>query len=129
MFMNIYTIKELTREFKVTARTLRHYEEIGILKPARQGQTRIYSETDKERLEFTLLSKQLGFSLAGLAELFALYDDSQIEETQLFRLIQLLRAKKRELEIKQTSLEQMKNQIDSYEQQCLQHIMDKGLIS
>ena len=122
-------IKELTREYNITARTLRHYEDLGILKPTRQGQTRIYSETDKQRLEFTLSSKTLGFALTDLAELFELYDDSQSEETQLFRLIQLLRAKKRELEIKQTNLEKIKNQIDTYEQQCLQHIMDKGLIS
>ena len=125
----MYTIKELTRSSKVTARTLRHYEDIGILKPGRRGQTRIYSETDKQRLEFTILSRELGFALADLAELFELYDDSQVEETQLFRLIQLLRAKKRKLEIKQTNLERMKEQIDAYEQQCLKHIVDKGLIS
>lgn len=123
------TIQELTREYHVTARTLRHYEDLGILKPARHGQTRLYSDTDKERLEFTILSKSLGFALADLAELFELYDDSQSEETQLFRLIQLLRAKKRALEIKQTNLEIIKKQIEQYEQQCLQHIMDKGLIS
>ena len=125
----MFTIKELTKQCNVTARTLRHYEELGILNPTRQGQTRIYSETDKQRLEFTILSKALGFALADLAELFELYDDSQTEETQLFRLIQLLRAKKRELELKQTKLELIKEQIDNYEQQCLQHIMDKGLIS
>ena len=71
----------------------------------------------------------LGLALADLAELFELYDDSQSEETQLFRLIQLLRAKKRELEIKQTNLEIVKEQIDTYERQCLKQIMDKGLIS
>ena len=125
----MFSIKELTKECNVTARTLRHYEDIGILNPTRLGQTRIYSDTDKQRLEFTILSKSLGFALADLAELFELYDDSQSEETQLFRLIQLLRAKKRALEIKQTNLEIIKKQIDSYERQCLQHIMDKGLIS
>ena len=123
------SINDLTRKFNVTARTLRHYEELGILKPSRQGQTRIYSETDEQRLEFTIMAKSLGFALADLSELFELYDDSQTEETQLFRLIQLLRAKKRALEIKQKNLESIKKQIDTYEQQCLQHIMDKGLIS
>ena len=125
----MYSIKDLTKKYSVTARTLRHYEDIGILSPARHGQTRIYSDTDKQRLEFTILSKTLGIALADLAELFELYDDSQSEETQLFRLIQLLRAKKRELEIKQANLERVKEQIETYEQQCLKHIMDKGLIS
>ena len=125
----MFGIKDLTKECNVTARTLRHYEEIGILNPTRHGQTRVYSDTDKQRLEFTLLSKTLGLALADLAELFELYDDSQSEETQLFRLIQLLRAKKRELEIKQTNLEIVKEQIDTYERQCLKQIMDKGLIS
>ena len=127
--IKMFTIKDLTTEFQVTARTLRHYEELGILKPTRKGQTRFYSDTDKQRLEFTILSKRLGFALADLSELFELYDDSQTEETQLFRLIQLLRAKKRELKIKQTNLEIIQKQIEDYEQQCLQHIMDKGLIS
>ena len=125
----MFTIQDLSREFHVTARTLRHYEELGILKPTRKGQTRFYSETDKQRLEFTISSKNLGFALSDLSELFELYDDSQTEETQLFRLIQLLRTKQRELKIKQGNLELIKQQIDGYEQQCLQHIMDKGLIS
>ena len=125
----MFTIKELSKLHSVTPRTLRHYEDLGILKPKREGQTRLFSQTDKQRLEFTLQAKALGFSLTDLAQLFELYDEFQTEETQLFRFIQLLRTKKRELELKQSNLESIREQINTYEQQCLEHIKDKGLIS
>ena len=125
----MFTIKQLAKEFNTTPRTLRYYEELNIIKPTREGSQRIYSKVDKQRLEFTLQAKELGIALSDMAEIFELYDESQKEETQLFRFIQLLRAKQRELEQKQTNLEIMKKQIDEYEQQCLQHIKDKGLIS
>ncbi len=125
----MFTIKQLAKEFNITARTLRYYEELNIIKPRREGNQRVYNRTDKQRLEFTLQAKELGIALSDLAEIFELYDESQKEETQLFRFIQLLRAKQRELDQKQTHLEIIKKQIDEYEQQCLQHIKDKGLIS
>ncbi len=125
----MFTIKQLAKEFKITARTLRYYEELGILNPKREGTNRLYSKLDKDRLKFTLQAKELNIALADLAEIFQLYDESQKEDTQLFRFIQLLRAKKRELEHKQESLEIIKKRIEEYEQHCLQHIKDKGLIS
>ena len=125
----MFTIKQLAKEFNTTPRTLRYYEELKIIKPKREGSQRIYSQTDKQRLEFTLQAKELGIALSDLTEIFELYDESQKEETQLFRFIHLLRAKQRELELKQANLEIIKKQIDEYEQQCLQHIKDKGLIS
>ena len=125
----MYNIKQLASEFEITARTLRHYEDIGILKPGRSGNNRIFTNQDKTRLEFTLKARELGFSLSELAELFELYDDSQAEETQLFRFMHLLRTKKRELDLKQKELQKIRQQIEDFEAQCLQHIKDKGLFS
>ena len=125
----MFTIKQLAKEFEITPRTLRYYEELGILKPKRIGSNRNYTKTDKDRLTLTLKAKELGIALADLAEIFELYDESQNEDTQLFRFIQLLRTKKRELEQKQTNLEIIKKQINEYERHCLQHIKDKGLIT
>ncbi len=125
----MFTIKQLAKEFHTTARTLRYYEELNIIKPKRDGNKRIYNNLDKERLELTLQAREIGINLADLAEIFTLYDESQNEETQLFRFIQLLRAKQRELDHKQENLEIIKKHIDEYEQHCLQHIKDKGLIS
>lgn len=78
-----YSISELAREFDVTTRSIRFYEDQGLLNPARQGQTRIYSRQDRVRLKLTLRGKRLGFSLADIRDLFDLYDADKSSRTQL----------------------------------------------
>ncbi len=75
--MPTYAIRELTQEFEVTARTLRFYEDKGLLTPIRQGVTRIYSEKDRVRLELTLRGKRLGFSLEEIKDIIEMYDPDQ----------------------------------------------------
>ncbi|ELM3649002.1 MerR family DNA-binding transcriptional regulator, partial [Aeromonas salmonicida subsp. salmonicida] len=65
-----YSISELAHEFDITPRTIRYYEDEGLITPTREGQTRIYSHKDKIRLKLTLRGKRLGFSLAEIRELF-----------------------------------------------------------
>jgi len=69
-----YTIRELTKEFAVTARTLRHYEDEGLIAPARRGQARIYSQRDHARVTLILRGRRVGFSLAEIREILDLYD-------------------------------------------------------
>lgn len=70
-----YTISDLVHEFGITARTIRYYEELGLLKPRRTaGQQRIYSRRDRARLKLILRGKLLGFSLQEIAELIQLYE-------------------------------------------------------
>jgi DNA-binding transcriptional MerR regulator len=69
-----YTIRELTKEFNVTARTLRHYEDEGLIAPARRGQARIYSQRDHARVTLILRGRRVGFSLAEIREILDLYD-------------------------------------------------------
>ncbi len=69
-----YRIGQLADEFGVTLRTLRFYEDKGLLSPRRVGTTRIYSRSDRGRLKIILLGKRLGFSLADVAEILDLYD-------------------------------------------------------
>jgi len=69
-----YTIRELTKEFGVTARTLRFYEQEGLLSPERRGQARIYSQRDRARLTLVLRGRRVGFSLAEIDEILALYE-------------------------------------------------------
>jgi DNA-binding transcriptional MerR regulator len=78
-----YTIRELTREFAVTARTLRFYEIEGLLAPRRQGQARIYSNRDRARLSLILRGRRVGFSLAEIAELLDLYEKGDEGLSQL----------------------------------------------
>src|SRR6201995_1609691 len=69
-----FTIRQLTKEFGVTARTLRFYEDEGLIAPERRGQTRIYSSRDRVRITLILRGRRVGFSLAEIRELLDLYD-------------------------------------------------------
>jgi len=69
-----YSIRELTKELGVTARTLRHYEDEGLIAPARNGQQRLYSSRDRARITLILRGRRVGFSLAEIAEILDLYD-------------------------------------------------------
>ena len=71
-----FTIRQLTKEFSVTARTLRFYEDEGLIAPERRGQTRIYSVKDRARIILILRGRRLGFSLAEIREYLALYDST-----------------------------------------------------
>ena len=68
-----YSIRQLSKEFDVTARALRFYEDKGLISPERKGQTRIYSARDRARLQLILRGKRLGFSLVEIHEILDLY--------------------------------------------------------
>jgi DNA-binding transcriptional MerR regulator len=80
----IYTISELSAEFDVTTRTLRFYEDKGLLSPRRRGTTRIYRQRDFVRLKYVLLAKRIGLSLDDVKELLDLYDirDGAVSQTK-----------------------------------------------
>ncbi len=78
-----YTIRQLTKEFNVTARTLRFYEDEGLIAPARRGQTRIYSSRDRARIILILRGRRVGFSLAEIGEILDLYDVHDGGATQI----------------------------------------------
>lgn len=80
-----YTISELTCEFGITARSLRFYEEEGLIAPGRQGQARIYSKRDRARLAWILRAKNVGFSLTEVREIIDLYDldDGRVEQRRV----------------------------------------------
>lgn len=69
-----FTIRQLTKEFSVTARTLRFYEDEGLIAPERRGQTRIYSVKDRARIILILRGRRLGFSLAEIREYLEMYN-------------------------------------------------------
>ena len=80
-----YTIRQLAREFAVTPRTLRFYEDKDLLHPARQGQSRIYSYRDRARLQLILRGRRLGFSLIEIKEMLDLYNlgDGGVEQLKM----------------------------------------------
>lgn len=80
---DIFTIRDLTKELGVSARTLRFYEEKGLVDPARRGQERLYSRRDRARLRYVLMGKKVGFSLEEVREMLDLYDLGDQQVTQL----------------------------------------------
>ena len=100
-----YAIGELASEFQVTSRTLRLYEEEGLLKPQRLGTRRIYSERNRVRLRLILRGKRLGWSLAEIKELFDLYDSSHGEEAQLELMLAKLEQRREMLETQKRDIE------------------------
>lgn len=78
-----FTISDLAREFDVTTRTIRFYEDKGLISPSREGQRRVYDARDRVRLRLIMRGKRLGFSLTEIAEMIDLYDDDPSEVRQL----------------------------------------------
>ncbi|MGI2948136.1 MerR family transcriptional regulator [Vibrio alginolyticus] len=103
--MNTFKISELAKEFDITTRSIRFYEDLGLLTPERKGNTRIYNGRDRIRLKLILRGKRLGFSLADIKELFELYDTDQSTE-QLNYMIRLIEEKK-------AALQQLANDIQA----------------
>ncbi|HEX3675669.1 MAG TPA: MerR family DNA-binding transcriptional regulator [Rhizomicrobium sp.] len=78
-----FSIRQLTKELGVTSRTLRHYEDEGLLAPERRGQARIYSQRDRARLTLILRGRRVGFTLAEIGEILDLYDADESGVVQL----------------------------------------------
>ncbi len=85
-----FSISELAREFDVTPRAIRFYEDQGLLSPRRDGQRRIYTLRDRTRLKLTLRGKRLGLSLSEIRELIDLYEPGRDERPQLERFLAVL---------------------------------------
>ncbi|BDC82230.1 TPA: MerR family DNA-binding transcriptional regulator [Aeromonas hydrophila] len=114
-----YSISELAHEFDITPRTIRYYEDEGLITPTREGQTRIYSHKDKIRLKLTLRGKRLGFSLAEIRELFDMYDTDRSSKTQLNSMIQLIEAKRHSLRQQLEDIQMVMAELEAAEQRCV----------
>ena len=113
-----HTIGDLAREFGVTTRTIRHYEDEGLLSPARHGTARIFSARDRVRLKLALRGKRLGFTLQEIKELFDLYDLSKDEHHQLEAFLAKLEKRKALLEQQREDIEVMLREVEFFAAQC-----------
>ncbi len=110
-----FSISDLAREFEVTTRTIRFYEDEGLLAPERRGQTRIYSARDRVRLILILRGKRLGFSLAECQELINLYDPEQGNRVQLNLMLEKLAQRRQALEQQMKDIRQTLKELDTAE--------------
>lgn len=101
----IYSISELAREFGVTPRALRFYEDKGLLSPDREGLNRVYSNRDRARLKLILSGRKVGFSLNDIREILDLYD---LDDNQRAQLRQAYKKHQQQVEV----LEQQRIEID-----------------
>jgi DNA-binding transcriptional MerR regulator len=96
-----YTISDLAKEFDLTTRAIRFYEDMGLLEPERTGpggRSRVYSPRDRTRLRLTLRAKRLGLSLTEAKEIIDLYDSPRDTGAQLRKFLEVLAAHRRQLE-------------------------------
>jgi len=122
-----YSITELSHEFDVTPRTLRFYEDRGLLSPARRGTTRIYSDRDRTRLKLVLRGTRLGFSLEECSEIIDMYDPSgRLNSRQLLRLCEKIREHRNALLAKLRDIEATLNAMDEVEQKCLDTLLSSA---
>jgi DNA-binding transcriptional MerR regulator len=113
-----YSIGDLAREFDVTPRAIRFYEDQGLLAPAREGQRRIYTPRDRTRLKLTLRGKRLGLSLAEIRELIDMYEPGRDERPQLERFLAVLAQHTGSLERQRADIDAQLAEIASFEKRC-----------
>jgi len=123
--MTEYSIRQLSAEFGVTSRTIRHYEELGLLAPSRRGQTRIYSPADRTRLKLILRGRRVGLSLEEAKDIINMYDPDHDNRDQLHKTIAAIRRRREQLLEQQRELELMLEQMDEVEQGCLDSLAQR----
>jgi DNA-binding transcriptional MerR regulator len=120
-----YGIAELAREFGVTTRTIRYYEDKGLLSPRRKGQRRVYAPRDRVRLRLIMRGKRLGFSLDEIRELIDLYDVDPTEATQLRHFLDKISERKAVLVRQQADIAETLSEMRRIEVQCTRLLSEK----
>ncbi|WP_374263539.1 MerR family DNA-binding transcriptional regulator [Zoogloea sp.] len=115
-----YTIGELAREFGITPRAIRFYEDEGLLTPTRAGRNRVYAKRDRVRLRLILRGKRLGLSLAEIGELLGMYDGVRNSVPQLRRLQVVLAERRRVMEQQREDIVAVLGEIEQFELQCVE---------
>ncbi len=113
-----WTITELAREYDVTLRTLRHYEDIGLLSPERRGTTRVFHNRDRIRVALILRGRRLGFSLDEIATIVNMYDEKPGEAGQLEYLLAQIDVRRADLAQRRRDIEETLVDLDRVEHRC-----------
>jgi len=113
-----FTIGELAREFDLTTRAIRFYEDCGLLAPLRSGRNRIYSARDRTRLKLTLRGKRLGLTLAEVKELVDMYESPRDTQPQLRKFLAVLAAHRAQLEQQLADLHANLDEVRAHEKEA-----------
>ena len=120
-----FGIAELAREFAVTTRTIRFYEDKNLLSPVRQGQRRVYSLRDRVRLRLIMRGKRLGFALDEIRQMIDLYDVDPSEVTQLHHFLDKIRERQAQLIAQKHDISETLNEMERIESQCSKLLNEK----
>lgn len=121
-----FGIADLAREFGVTTRTIRFYEDQGLIAPARRGQRRVYGARDRVRLRLIMRGKRLGFSLEDIRAMIDLYDVDPTETQQLRLFVDKIRERKAVLQAQQTDIAEALRELDGFEARSLALLADRA---
>ncbi|MCB2099272.1 MAG: MerR family DNA-binding transcriptional regulator [Rhodobacterales bacterium] len=121
-----FGIAQLAREFGVTTRTIRFYEDKGLLAPERAGQRRIYTQRDRVRLRLIMRGKRLGFSLEEIAEMVNLYDQDPTEVAQLRLFLDKIGQRRSALRRQQADIKAILDELDRLDAQSTALLAEKS---
>jgi DNA-binding transcriptional MerR regulator len=116
-----YTISDLAREFDLTTRAIRFYEDMGLLTPERSGpggRNRVYSPRDRTRLKLTLRAKRLGLSLTEAKDIIEMYDSPRDTGPQLRKFLTILAAHRQQLEEQMAELQANLDEVRTHEKEA-----------
>jgi DNA-binding transcriptional MerR regulator len=113
-----WTIAQLATEYSVTLRTIRFYEDQGLIAPERRGSQRVFRARDRVRLGLILRGKRLGFSLQEIAKIIDMYDAEPGEAGQLRYLLEQIAVRKTELEQRRRDIEETLDELAEVERRC-----------
>ncbi len=122
-----FSITELAEEFAVTTRTIRYYEDEGLLTPTRQGQRRIYAARDRVRLKLIMRGKRLGFSLAEIKEMVNIYDADPSEVAQLKLFLTKISERRAVLVQQREDIDSILGELDRLEETSRGLLDQKGI--
>ena len=113
-----WTIAEIAQEFGVTHRTVRHYEDLGLISPERRGTTRIYRPRDRTRLNLILRGKRLGFPLEQIRTIIDLYDAPRGKASQLEYCLAQIDDRRADLEHRRRDIDDALHELDTFAARC-----------
>ena len=117
-----FAISDLAREFSITPRTIRFWEDQGILAPQREGSKRVFTRRDRARLKMALRGKRLGLSLAEIKDLIGMYTSTEDETPQLLECLRVISKRREALEQQREDIEAMLTEIGQFERQCREEL-------
>ena len=117
-----FAISDLAREFGITPRTIRFWDDQGILAPEREGSKRVFTRRDRARLKMALRGKRLGLSLAEIKDLIGMYSSTDDETPQLLECLRVMSSRREALEQQREDIEAMLAEIGQFETLCQQEL-------